>query len=44
MRVTFRKLVERRLAQWEAADGTRKHIPGCAAALGRVACPTISCT
>jgi hypothetical protein len=35
MRVTFRKLIERRLAAWEACDGARKHIPGCAGALGR---------
>lgn len=35
MRVTFRKLIERRLAMWEAADGSRKHIPGSAGALGR---------
>jgi hypothetical protein len=33
--VTFRKLVEQRLASWEAVRGKRTRVPGTAMALGR---------
>ena len=35
MRVTFRKLIEERIATWEAVRGKRSRVPGAAMALGR---------
>lgn len=35
MRVTFRKLIEKRISTWDAVAGKRSHIPGTSMALGR---------
>ena len=39
VRVTFRKLVEKRVSTWEATRGARTRVPGTAMALGRGGLP-----